>query len=60
MKVTKEQQSFTPIYVTFETKRELEDFIEILLYAQQSNFSRYQATGENIHNKIKKIQKEEK
>ena len=60
MKVTKEQQSFTQICVTFETKRELEDFIEILLYAQQSNFAKYQDIGENIHNEIKKIQKEEK
>ena len=55
MKVTKEQQSFTPIYVTFETKRELEDFIEILLYAQQSNFAKYQNTAENIHNELKKV-----
>ena len=55
MKVTKEQQSFTPICVTFETKRELIDFIEILLYAQQSNFARYQDTAENIHNALKKV-----
>ena len=55
MKVTKEQQSFTPIWLTLETKRELEDFIEILLYAQQSNFAKYQNTAENIHNELKRV-----
>ena len=56
MKVTKEKQSFTPISVTFETQQEFVAFVEILLYAQQSNFAKYQVTAENIHNELKKVQ----